>query len=139
MHSTIENADSKESEEAKTELINRREEMCQEYVNRTAFAETETPSSDICNNGSYNGCFKMVTKSYRFISNKSRNQLIATIVTRNCVDIPRSFPLGCYKTWGGAGMERETCYCKGNYCNLATPNFKHIILNLLAYLTLFII
>ena len=94
-----------------------REGLCQEFVNRTALAETQSPADDDCGDSLYNGCFKMVTKSYRLTSNIGREQLSVTIVTRNCVEIPRSIPLGCYKTFGGAGMERETCYCKGNYCN----------------------
>ncbi|VDD76375.1 unnamed protein product [Mesocestoides corti] len=97
-----------------------RRELCQEFVNRTALAETQSPADDDCGDSLYNGCFKMTTKSYRLTANVGREQLSVTIVTRNCVEIPRSIPLGCYKTFGGAGMERETCYCKGNYCNLSS-------------------
>ncbi|EUB62159.1 hypothetical protein ECG_04149 [Echinococcus granulosus] len=102
------------------DVDNPQQELCQEFVNRTALAETQSPADDDCGDSLYNGCFKMITKSYRLTSNVGREQLSVTIVTRNCVEIPRSIPLGCYKTFGGAGMERETCYCKGNYCNVGT-------------------
>lgn len=113
------------------DVEDQRQVLCQEFVNRTALAETQSPSDDDCGDSLYNGCFKMVTKSYRLISNVGREQLSATIVTRNCAEIPKSISLGCYKTFGGAGMERETCYCKGNYCNSATPEVGSILLSLI--------
>ena len=114
------------------------EVLCQEFVNRTALAETQSPVDDDCGDSRYNGCFKMVTKSYRLTSNVGREQLSVTIVTRNCVEIPPSIPLGCYKTFGGAGMERETCYCKGNYCNTGAA-VSRSVLAAMALLFIFII
>lgn len=116
------------------EIEDPRQELCQEFVNRTALAETQAPSDDDCGDSLYNGCFKMVTKTYRMTSNIGREQLSVTIVTRDCVEIPKSIPLGCYKTFGGAGMERETCYCKGNYCNSALPIHEWLLLKLLLYI-----
>lgn len=113
-----------------------RQELCQEFVNRTALAEIQSPSDDVCSNGSFNGCFKMVTKSYRLISNEGRKQLSATIVTRNCAEIPRIVPLGCYKTVGGASMERETCYCEGNYCNSVSPICASLLVSAISCLSI---
>lgn len=99
------------------EIEDPRQELCQEFVNRTALDDTKSPDDDDCGDSLYNGCFKMVTKSYRMTANIGRELLSVTIVTRGCVEIPNTIPVGCYKTFGGAGMERETCYCKGHYCN----------------------
>ncbi|VDL60234.1 unnamed protein product [Hymenolepis diminuta] len=96
-----------------------RQELCQEVVNRTALAEIQVPLDDDCGDSLYDGCFKMVTKSFRMVPNIGREALSVTVVTRNCAELPKNLPLGCYKTFGGAGMEREICYCKGNYCNSA--------------------
>ncbi|KAM7538051.1 hypothetical protein Aperf_G00000065685 [Anoplocephala perfoliata] len=115
------------------------QELCQEFVNQTALAESKSPSDDVCSNGSFNGCFKMVTKSYRLISNEGRVQLSATIVSRNCVEIPRIVPLGCYKTNGGASMERETCYCKGNYCNAVVKIRGSLLISVPSFLSIHLI
>ncbi|VDO14474.1 unnamed protein product [Rodentolepis nana] len=115
------------------EIEGPRQELCQEVVNRTALAETQVLSNDDCGDSLYNGCFKMITKTYRMTSNIGHELLSVTIVTRNCVEIPKGFPLGCYKTFGGGGMERETCYCKGNYCNSALPLHSSLLLHLFLF------
>ncbi|VDN98547.1 unnamed protein product [Rodentolepis nana] len=94
-----------------------RQELCQEVVNRTALAETQVPLDDDCGDSLYDGCFKMVTRSFRLVPNVGRERLSVTIVSRNCAEIPKNLALGCYKTFGGLGMERELCYCEGTYCN----------------------
>nr|CDS27186.1 conserved hypothetical protein [Hymenolepis microstoma] len=93
------------------------QELCQEVVNRTALAETQVPLDDNCGDSLYDGCFKMITRSFRLVPNIGQERLSVTIVSRNCAEIPKDLPLGCYKTFGGLGMERELCYCKGTYCN----------------------
>ncbi|VDN13505.1 unnamed protein product [Dibothriocephalus latus] len=91
-------------------------ELCAERVNRSALADFQS-GDDFCEENRYNGCFKMVTKSYRVAAGLGREQLVVTVVTRNCAEIPETISLGCQKIYGGAGMVRELCYCKGDYCN----------------------
>ncbi|KAM7537676.1 hypothetical protein Aperf_G00000066070 [Anoplocephala perfoliata] len=117
-------------------LDSQQEVLCREFVNRTALAETQSLSHDDCGDSLYDGCFKMITKSYRLTSNVGREQLSVTIVTRNCVELPKGMSLGCYRSFGGAGMERVICYCKGNYCNSATSEAGFISLGLLLSLFL---
>nr|CDS27260.1 fructose 26 bisphosphatase TIGAR [Hymenolepis microstoma] len=74
------------------EIEDPRQELCQEFVNQTALAETQAPDNDDCGDSLYNGCFKMVTKAYRMTSNIGHELLSVTIVTRNCVEIPKTIP-----------------------------------------------
>ncbi|KAM7537675.1 hypothetical protein Aperf_G00000066077 [Anoplocephala perfoliata] len=59
----------------------RLQELCQEFVNRTALTKSKVLSADVWSNGSFNGRLKMVTKSYRLISNEGRVHLSATIIS----------------------------------------------------------
>ncbi|VDM03714.1 unnamed protein product [Schistocephalus solidus] len=91
-------------------------DLCAEYVNRSALVSLQS-DGDFCEEHRFNGCFKMITKSYRVTAGLGREQLVVTVVTRNCAEIPETISLGCQKIYGGAGMVRELCYCKGDYCN----------------------
>ncbi|KAL7055417.1 hypothetical protein AAHC03_022648 [Spirometra sp. Aus1] len=91
-------------------------DLCAEYVNRSALVSFRS-DGDFCEEQRFNGCFKMITKSYRVTAGLGREQLVVTVVTRNCAEIPETISLGCQKIYGGAGMVRELCYCKGDYCN----------------------
>ncbi|KAM7537919.1 hypothetical protein Aperf_G00000066115 [Anoplocephala perfoliata] len=110
---------------------NQKQILCREFVNRTALAATRSLSKDNCGDSLYDGCFKMITKSYRLTPNLGRERLIVTVVTRNCAELPKGMSLGCYRSFGGAAIERVICYCKGNYCNSATSEAGFISLGLL--------
>ncbi|PAA75969.1 hypothetical protein BOX15_Mlig024112g4, partial [Macrostomum lignano] len=77
-----------------------------------------------CRNRDLNGCVKMTTKAWRYHIDKQGGgmreaaTLIATVVTRDCAEIPPGMGTGCH-TMYGAGTTKEICYCVGPGCNSA--------------------
>ncbi|PAA92909.1 hypothetical protein BOX15_Mlig027592g3, partial [Macrostomum lignano] len=84
---------------------------------------TDSNQAD-CGGADYDGCVKIVTRSYRYhidregVGMRAPETLISTVVTRDCAEIPKAMGVGCHMLYG-AGSTTEMCYCKGDYCNAA--------------------
>lgn len=110
--------------------------LCQEFVNRSGLVEFQY-SSDDCETANFNGCYKLVTKYYHYMSHLGHRELTFVVVTRNCAEIPPTVSPGCYTTTGGAGLEREMCFCKGNYCNAARRLHISLVLSTVFLMNVF--
>ncbi|KAA0197100.1 Palmitoyltransferase [Fasciolopsis buskii] len=103
--------------------------LCSETVNRTAMRRLITSKSyGKCSGVRYDGCAKLVTKSYRVKSQLGRLVLSAVVVSRMCAHIPEGMGVGCFDSVGGAEMRRRLCYCRGNFCNRAYRRKSFIML-----------
>ncbi|CAH8648017.1 unnamed protein product [Dicrocoelium dendriticum] len=92
--------------------------LCSEHVDRTKMtALIDSKDYGVCPNVNYNGCAKIVTKSFRVRPQVGKAMLAAVVVSRVCAVIPEAMGVGCFQTAGGAGMRRTVCYCEGNFCN----------------------
>ncbi|KAH8856211.1 Palmitoyltransferase-like protein [Schistosoma japonicum] len=92
--------------------------LCSERVNRSAITLLiDSDNYGKCENINYNGCAKIVTKSWRVRSQLGVPVLTAVVVSRTCATIPEGYGVGCFNSVGGAGMRRTICYCRGNFCN----------------------
>lgn len=97
--------------------------LCSERVDRTAMqALIDSNEYGVCPNVNYNGCAKIVTKSYRVRPQVGKSMLSAVVVSRVCAVIPVAMGVGCFQTAGGAGVRRTVCYCEGNFCNTSDLN-----------------
>ncbi|CAH8553057.1 unnamed protein product [Schistosoma turkestanicum] len=95
--------------------------LCSERVNRSAIKLLiDSENYGKCENVNYNGCAKIVTKSWRVRPQLGVPLLAAVVVSRTCAAIPEGYGVGCFKSVGGAGMRRTVCYCRGNFCNYST-------------------
>ncbi|KAL3319359.1 hypothetical protein Ciccas_001981, partial [Cichlidogyrus casuarinus] len=62
--------------------------LCAEKVDRKQILRLITEEEPgTCRSKAYNGCFKLVTKGYRIQSHTGRNVLVATVVTRGCMQL----------------------------------------------------
>ncbi|KAF5404656.1 hypothetical protein PHET_01725 [Paragonimus heterotremus] len=94
--------------------------LCSERVNRTRMRRLiDSQDYGECPNANYDGCVKLVTKSYRVKAQIGVPVLSAVVVSRTCAIIPEAMGVGCFDSVGGAGMRRTICYCRGNFCNSA--------------------
>ncbi|CAH8656163.1 unnamed protein product [Schistosoma rodhaini] len=92
--------------------------LCSERVNRSAIKLLiDSENYGKCENINYDGCVKIVTKSWRVRSQLGVPSLSAVVVSRTCAAIPEGYGVGCFNSVGGAGMRRTICYCRGNFCN----------------------
>ncbi|TPP61786.1 Palmitoyltransferase [Fasciola gigantica] len=102
--------------------------LCSEKVNRTAMRALITSNSyGTCSGFAYDGCAKIVTKSYRVKSQLGRLVLSAVVVSRTCAHVPEGMGVGCFDSVGGAEMRRRLCYCRGDFCN-RTSSRKQLVL-----------
>ncbi|GAA54817.1 hypothetical protein CLF_105500 [Clonorchis sinensis] len=97
--------------------------LCTERVNRSRIrALIGSHDYGECPNKSYDGCAKIVTKSYRVKAQIGYPVLSAVVVTRTCAVVPSGMGVGCFRSAGGAGMRRTICYCRGDFCNFSERN-----------------
>ncbi|CAH8576610.1 unnamed protein product [Heterobilharzia americana] len=90
--------------------------LCSERVNRSAIQLLiDSDNYGECENINYDGCAKIVTKSWRVKPQLGVPTLAAVVVSRTCAAIPEGYGVGCFSSVGGAGMRRTVCYCRGNF------------------------
>lgn len=114
--------------------------LCSERVNRSAIKLLiDSANYGKCENINYNGCAKIVTKSWRVRPQLGVPTLTAVVVSRTCAAIPEGYGVGCFNSVGGAGMRRTICYCRGNFCNYSVKtkeiNKYFIIIILVSIIT----
>ncbi|VDP75736.1 unnamed protein product [Echinostoma caproni] len=97
--------------------------LCAEKVNRTAMRALITSKSyGLCSGVAFDGCAKIVTKSYRIKPQAGTLILSAVVVSRTCAHIPEGLGIGCFDTVGGAEIRQRICYCRGPFCNGTAKN-----------------
>ncbi|CAH8618841.1 unnamed protein product [Schistosoma margrebowiei] len=115
--------------------------LCSERVNRSAIKLLiDSENYGKCENINYNGCAKIVTKSWRVRPQLGVPSLTAVVVSRTCAAIPEGYGVGCFNSVGGAGMRRTICYCRGNFCNYSVKTKeinKYFIIILVLIITTF--